>query len=61
MAQLLIDDNAITNFIDDLNVQCFVDNLGNFTLCPDAVTTITRGKSPQRGHTYVQSDWYLIR
>jgi len=31
---LLIDDNSISWFTDDLGNQCFVDDLGNFTFCP---------------------------
>lgn len=61
MADYFADENGVGCFNDQNGVTCFVDQNGNLLCCQEAVSTITRGKSPQRGHTYSQSDWYLIR
>lgn len=50
MGQRIVDDNGVQDFTTDTGVQCFVDDLGNFT-CPG-------GPPPPR--YFAASEWCII-
>lgn len=45
MADRIVDDNNVIDFVDDNNNQCFEDDLGNYTCVATQIVKVFRGNS----------------